>query len=111
MRPFHYIRPSHFDEAVAALSAHGPAATLLAGGTDVLVRIRAGRLRPTLVIDVKRLPELGCGISLANDHLRIGARVTMAELIRSPHVQRLFPALAESARVVGSAQIRSRATL
>ena len=54
MRAFSYERPAHLDDAVALLAEHGPeGARLLAGGTDLIIRLRDGTLRPKVVVDVK----------------------------------------------------------
>jgi CO/xanthine dehydrogenase FAD-binding subunit len=111
MKPFHYVRPDTLADALVLLETHGPAAKVLAGGTDLLVQMRARRVTPDVVVDIKHIEELAPHITVTDRHIRIGARVTMTQIIRDPRIQRLFPALVESARVVGSAQIRSRATL
>jgi carbon-monoxide dehydrogenase medium subunit len=111
MKPFHYVKPKTLAEALALLERHGAAAKVLAGGTDLLVQMRASRVTPDVVVDIKHIDELAPGITVTDERVRIGARVTMTQILRDPHIQRLFPALIESARVVGSAQIRSRATL
>ncbi len=58
MKPFLYARPETLDDALLLLNEYGSGATLLAGGTDVLVRLRAGRT-PRIVIDLKRIGALG----------------------------------------------------
>jgi len=93
------------------LQQHGPSACIFAGGTDVLVRVRAGRLRPSIVIDVKAIDDLSADITRAGERVRIGARVTMSTIARDLSIREEFPALAEAAAVVGSVQIRNRATL
>jgi carbon-monoxide dehydrogenase medium subunit len=108
---FQYVRPGTRDTALAILAEAGPAARLLAGGTDVLVRLRSGHIRPGVIVDVKRIDDLDSGITQVGQVLRIGARCTIAELLASPRVRGSFPALAEAAAVVGSVQIRNRATL
>jgi carbon-monoxide dehydrogenase medium subunit len=111
MHPFTYVRPAALDEALALLSEHGPAARVLAGGTDLLVKLRLGRVKPGVVIDLKRIAELRADVTEVDGCLRVGARAVMTDLIADARVQRHFPALVESAAVVGSIQIRNRATL
>ena len=111
MKPFHYFRPDSLPQAVDLLAEHGSAARLLAGGTDVIVRMRLGHLAPEVVIDVKRIQALEDGVSIANGSLRIGARCVMTDLAAHPRIREYFPALVESSNVVGSVQIRNRATL
>jgi carbon-monoxide dehydrogenase medium subunit len=68
-------------------------------------------LTPGVVVDLKSVTEIGEAIVLDGDILRIGGRVVMARLTRNEHVNRNFPSLAQAASVVGSVQIRNRATL
>ena len=111
MRPFAYERPSSLGEAFALLAAHGADACPLAGGTDVLIRLRDGTIRPRVVIDLKRIAELDDEIRETEGALRIGARVTMTQLAADDRIRNDHQALAEAAAVVGSVQIRNRATL
>jgi CO/xanthine dehydrogenase FAD-binding subunit len=109
--PFTYVRPDRVEDIVHLLEAHGPSAQLLAGGTDVLVRLRHGHARPSVVIDLKRAKDLDANIVSRGSHVRIGARVVMNDLVKDRIIQDHLPALVEAARVVGSVQIRHRATL
>jgi carbon-monoxide dehydrogenase medium subunit len=111
MHTFAYARPTTLAEAVALLEAHGPDARLLAGGTDLVIRLRNGTARPAVVIDVKRIAELRPAIRAADGRLVISAGTVMADVATDDRVRRSFPALAEAAAVVGSVQIRNRATL
>lgn len=111
MHTFTYARPHSLVEAVGLLEAHGPDARVLAGGTDLIVRLRDGSATPALVIDIKRIAELRPGIREADGRVVIGATTVMTDVAASPLVRRHFPALAEAAAVVGSVQIRNRATL
>jgi carbon-monoxide dehydrogenase medium subunit len=111
MRPFAYERPASLGEAVALLAAHGPEARLLAGGTDLIIRLRDGSIRPRIVVDVKRIGELDGEIREGAATLTIGALTTMTAIAADERIRRDFTALAEAAAVVGAAQIRNRATL
>ena len=111
MRPFAYARPKNLDEALALLDTHGPEAKLLAGGTDLVAQMRIGRTQPKIVIDLKGIATLRSDIVAVDSRLRLGALATMTDVIDDTQVQRHFPALVEAARVVGSIQIRNRATL
>ncbi len=111
MRPFSYARPNALSDALSLLAEHGPDARVLAGGTDVLVRLRLGHMRPGIVVDVKRIGELRSDIVETEGRLRIGARAVMTDIIADHRIRRHFPALVEAAAVVGSVQIRNRATL
>lgn len=111
MGDFQYFRPESIRDVSGLLVEHGPAARLLAGGTDLLVRIKSGRQAPAVVIDIKRVRELSSELVIADGKLRVGALTLMADVAASPLVRQFFPALAEAAGVVGSGQIRHRATL
>jgi len=111
MRAFAYERPGHLAEALGVLADQGADARLLAGGTDLIIRIRDGSIRPRTVVDLKGVAELGREISEGDGHLVIGARTVMTDLLRDERIRRDYVALAEAASVVGAVQIRNRATL
>ncbi len=112
MQPFAYARPETLDEAVSLLAERGSGARVLAGGTDLVIRLRDGSMAPGLVVDVKRIPELAPGIRAGADgSLVIGATTVMTDIAAHPVIRRDLAALADAAAVVGSVQIRNRATL
>lgn len=106
-----YLRPESLGDLLSLLEQHGRRARLLAGGTDLLVRLKKGHDLPAAVIDLKRVPELRSDITEAGGALRIGARAVMTDLVQHARLRTLFPALIEAALVVGSVQIRNRATV
>ena len=105
-----YEAPESLDAAVALLAGEAGLARVLAGGTDLLVQLRSGRVEPDLVVDVKRIPEL-CAIAAENGGFRVGAAVTGAELGEHPGVVALWPGVVEAAELIGSTQIQGRATM
>ena len=111
MRAFAYERPTSLADALAVLADPDADARLLAGGTDLIIRIRDGSIRPRTVVDVKRIKDLERGVRDDGEHLTIGARTVMTDLLRDPRIRSDYEALAEGAAVVGSVQIRNRATL
>jgi carbon-monoxide dehydrogenase medium subunit len=111
MRAFAYARPERVEDVVALLADHGPAARLLAGGTDLIIRIRDGTIAPDVVVDLKAAGGLDAGIRDEEGMLRIGATTVMTDILADERVRRDHLALAEAAAVVGSVQIRNRATL
>jgi carbon-monoxide dehydrogenase medium subunit len=111
MNRFEYARPETVAEAVALLDEYGPDARVLAGGTDLVIELRNHWVEPKLVVDIKRIPELAPAIFERDGVLVITASTVMDDIVANDRVQRHFPALAESAVVVGSVQIRARATL
>ena len=111
MHAFAYERPATLAEAIGLLEAHGSHASLLAGGTDLIIGLRDGTQTPAVVIDVKRIAELCPGIRDDGDRVTIGATTIMTDLAESELIQSRYRALAEAASVVGSVQIRNRATI
>lgn len=111
MTSFDYFAPKTIRSAFDLLEYFGAGARVLAGGTDLLVRIRSGRVEPTVVIDLKGISELCARVEILDVGVEIGALTTMAELQHHPTIGRYFPALMEAASSVGSVQIRNRATL
>lgn len=106
-----YLRPESLGELLSLLRVHGASARLLAGGTDLLVRFRKVSEWPAVIVDLKRVAELDADIAELDGRIRIGARAVMTDVIENNRLQEHFPALIEAARVVGSVQIRNRATL
>ncbi len=111
MRAFAYERPTDLTGALGLLADQGSDARLLAGGTDLIIRIRDGSIRPRTVVDIKGVVELERGIREIDGYLSIGARTVMTDLLRDERIRRDYAALAEAAAVVGAVQIRNRATL
>jgi len=100
--------PRSLAEALRALD-DDLAATVLAGGTDLMVDVNAGRHRPTSVVSLTRVPELA-GWRREGDEVVLGACLTYADMERG-ELATLVPALAQAARTIGSPQIRAAATL
>jgi CO/xanthine dehydrogenase FAD-binding subunit len=111
VRRFEYARPSTLAEAVSLLAQEGERARVLAGGTDLIIGLRDRTFTPAMVVDVKGIPEMAPSISEGEGAVRVSAGTTMTAIMESEVIRRWFPALAESARYVGSVQIRNRATL
>lgn len=107
---FEYHRPADLSQAVRLLSRYKGQARLLAGGTDLIVGLKEGLVSPEAVIDLKSIPELW-RLEVKGRSLRVGARVTFAELIESKLVKKRFPVLWEASRSVASTGVRNRATL
>lgn len=111
MRPFHYERPQTVAEASAILLDHGPDARVLAGGTDLTVGLRDGKINPRVVVDIKWIADLPPTMAMDEGHVEVSATTAITDVLANPTMQRHFPALIEAAQVVGSIQIRNRATL
>ena len=92
------------------LAGEAGSARVLAGGTDLLVQLRAGMVDPDLVVDVKKIPELGT-ISSENGGFRVGAAVSGAVLGEHDEVLKMWPGVVEAAELIGSTQIQGRASM
>lgn len=111
MRAIEYAAPTSVAEAVTLLAQGGETARPLAGGTDLIVMAREYRRDVALMVDVKRIPEL---LELSYDPargLRLGAAVPCYRIYEDPQIQRLYPALVDSASLIGGIQIQNRATI
>ena len=105
-----YVNASSVRQVLDALAQADGSAVVMAGGTDLMVDFKAGKLQPKMWVDVTRVPELG-GITVEDGKLVIGAAVTLTTIARSPLVRQYFPSLAQGCGTVGSLQIRNSATL
>jgi len=111
MTPFDYRKPSTLDEAFRLLDEYGPRASVLAGGTDLLIRVRNRSIVPELLIDLKGVSGLDEIRYEPETGLRIGALASIYSLETSPHVQGAFAGIGEAAASLASYQVRCRATL
>ncbi|MCH8113639.1 MAG: FAD binding domain-containing protein, partial [Proteobacteria bacterium] len=105
-----YEAPDSVDAAVALLAGASGESRILAGGTDLLVQLRAEWIEPELIIDVKKILEL-TEITRENGGFRVGAAVTGAELGEHLGVKKAWPGGVEAVELIGSVQIQSRATV
>jgi len=110
MRAFEYVSAMDARHAVALLAEYGADAKVLAGGTDLLVELKAALRVPPVIIDISRAEDLH-NIELTAEGLSIGAAVTHAAIMRSPLVRDLCPALVDAAHTIGAVQTRNRGTL
>lgn len=111
MQRFDYHRPATLREAVDLYAGYEGDARLLAGGTDLVVALRQQAIRLRAVIDIKGLADLPPAISATKAAITISATATMTDLMRDPLIVAQFPSFAEAMGVVGSVQIRNRATV
>jgi carbon-monoxide dehydrogenase medium subunit len=105
-----YEAPETLEGAVALLAAARGEARVLAGGTDLLVQMRADILDPELIVDIKKIPETRAVIE-DKGGWRIGAAVTGAELKEHTRLKQVWPGVVEAANLIGSTQVQGRATL
>jgi len=111
MKPFEYVAARTIDEAVEALASSKGPAKPLAGGTDLIVQLNEGRITLDRVVDIGRIPELKRIDLDAQGQLRLGAVAPCVDVYSHVNVQRLFPMLVDSASIIGSVQIQSRASI
>jgi len=111
LNKFQYVKPATLNEAADILYQNGDEASILNGGTDLLVRMRDKMIKPKVVVDVKAIPELKELKYTEEEGLFIGAAVTMNEIVCSDIILEKYKILAEAAHEVGSYQLRNRATM
>jgi carbon-monoxide dehydrogenase medium subunit len=110
MLKFEYLKPKSIDEAISLHQSHGETAKYVAGATDVMVKIKEGKISPKCLISLKHVQGLD-QITYENGELRIGALVTHRALEVSPIIQKHFPILTDAVTNIGSVQIRNVATI
>lgn len=105
-----YLSPSTADEAVRALVAGGGSAKVLSGGTDLLVQLRSGRIKPSVIVDLKRIPG-AIGIRSEAGGFVIGAATSGMDISEHTALGRAWPGVVEGMNLIGSTQVQGRASL
>ena len=105
-----YYAPREIKEVLSLLEMQGAGAILVAGGTDVLVAMRAGLLSPSAIIALHKIPELH-GITINDGIIAMGAMTTFSAIAESSLIREQAFLLAQAANAVGSPQIRNRGTV
>jgi len=108
---FDFIAPQTAAEAVAELQNRGPGGKLLAGGTDLLLQIKARVMKPAYVVDLSRVGELAQIEDRSGEGVFVGSMVRLRTIQLSPVLAERSPILVDGAKLVGSIQIRNLATL
>ena len=112
MHKFSYLRPKSIDEAISLMESHGERARYIAGGTDILVRIKEKKVFPDFLISLRHIPELAyIRYEEAKGILQIGSMTTHRMLEKSPLIRRRYPILSDAVDNIGSVQIRNVATI
>src|SRR6185295_7941438 len=106
MQAFEYANPATLQEALGLLATKWGEADVLAGGTDQISLMKDYLATPKRVVNIKNIKDLG-GITASKTGLRIGATVTLDELLENAEVRKSFPALTAAARGVSSPQLRN----
>jgi len=110
MTDIRYLAPRTLDEAISAFAAAGSAARIMAGGTDLLVQMRSGAVRPGLIVDIKKIAEMTAIEETADGGFRVGAAVSGAELAEHPRFGKVWPGVLEAVNLIGSKQVQGRAS-
>lgn len=110
LKHFEHLEPRTLSEACRLLREHGPKASIIAGGTDIVVRMKYGVTRPEHLINIKRVEGLG-EIWMVGEELRLGTLATLSDVHRSETVRQRYPILAEAALAVGAAQLQNMGTI
>jgi carbon-monoxide dehydrogenase medium subunit len=110
MTDLQYLAPSTLDEAIGAFAAAGSAARIMAGGTDLLVQMRSGAMKPGLIVDIKKIPEMTTIEETVDGGFRIGAAVPGAVLLEHPRFGKIWPGVLEAVNLIGSTQVQGRAS-
>ena len=105
-----YASPTTINEAVSLLAGASGQAKLLSGGTDLLVQLRSGRVKPDLIVDTKKIPGI-MGIREDGGGFVIGAATPGAVIEANAALKRAYPGVVEAMDLIGSTQIQGRATL
>ena len=96
MTELRYMAPATLDEAIGAFAAAGSAARILAGGTDLLVQMRAGMLKPGLIVDIKKIAEMTAIEQTTDGGFRIGAAVSGMALAEHKSFGKVWPGVLEA---------------
>src|SRR5437763_3020453 len=105
-----YAAPSTVEEAVRMLAGASGTAKVLSGGTDLLVQLRSGRVKPDLIVDTKKIPGIS-GIAEKDGVFTIGAATSGAVIGEHEALSAQWPGVCEAANLIGSTQIQGRASL
>jgi carbon-monoxide dehydrogenase medium subunit len=106
----HYARPSSIKDAVSLLAEAKGTAFVLAGGSDLLVRMKGGHFEPDLIVDIKKISGLDEIKKTANG-FRIGAAVSCAAMGETVALKKAWPGVVEAANLIGSKQVQGRCTI
>jgi carbon-monoxide dehydrogenase medium subunit len=105
-----YVAPTSAEAAAKALAAGGAAARALAGGTDLIVQLRGGRVKPATIVDLKRVPGV-IGVRQEDGGFVIGAATPGAVLGENTALAAAWPGIVEAATLIGSTQVQGRASI
>jgi len=110
MSEIRYEAPQTLQAALSLLSGANGRARVLAGGTDLLIQMRGGRVAPGLLVDIKGVPELRSIVD-ADGAFRFGAGVSCMELVEHAAFAAAWPGVIDAVKLIGSVQVKGRATV
>src|SRR5258706_2495717 len=110
MRAFEFVAARDSQHRVALLAQHAPSVRVIAGGTDLLADLKFSSHVPGVVVDISRAHDLRT-LAITDEGLSIGTLVTHTEIMRSPLIREMFPALVDAAHTIGAIQTRNLGTL
>ncbi len=111
MEAFDFVVPQSIEEAVSILNEKGERARMIAGGTDILVMMRAGRRLADVVLDAKGIPELNEMSYTPEGGLTLGAAVPCYLIYQDAAISAAYPGLIDAASLIGGIQIQGRASI
>ncbi len=111
MHAITYDSPKSLAQALSLLATAGEKARVLAGGTDLIIQMRAGVRKPEQIVDLKAIAELQMIAFSPQDGLRLGAAVCCARITEDAVIKQHYPGLVEGAALIGSDQIQSRCSV
>ncbi len=108
---FDYISPKNKNELLEIIAEKNGECKILAGGTDLLVDIRNGIIKPKFVVDIKTVKDFPKITYSEKEGLIIGPTITCFDIIENKLIQEKFPALVLTAKELGSTQIKNQTTI
>lgn len=111
MENFEYLEPRTLKEAIGLLVKHKKTGKLLAGGTDLIIEMKEGLIKPQWLINLKKIKGLDKINFSRKDGLTIGTLVTWTNILSSNVIREDYPILREAASVIGCSQIRNIGTI
>jgi CO/xanthine dehydrogenase FAD-binding subunit len=109
LKPFEYFEPDTIEEAVKILTDYSETAKVLAGGVDLVARMRKRKVLPKCVVSIRNIPGLD-GIENTENGVKFGALVTLADLEFSPIIQKNYISLYKAIHQISSAQVKNMGT-
>src|SRR3954468_5127193 len=110
MADIRYLAPASLDEAIGAFAAAGSAARILAGGTDLLVQMRSGVVKPGVIVDIKKIAAMTAIEQTKDGGFRIGAAASGMALAEHKSFGKIWPGVLEAVNLIGSKQVQGRAS-